>query len=647
MSHDVSGLTRRLAQSALRSIAGAALLALALELLGVSSPLARIAYDQQLRLRAASPWPETVLLAPIDEDATRALGRWPWPRTRTAEVIARVRALGAKTVVVDLLFGAPDADPAVDAALAEALDGAVLAMPPRGLTQAPPDPALLERSVLDTFAEATPAKPPLRVAAPIEPFARRASRLGHVQLYSQPDGRLRTHAPVHAVDGIAHLVPSLPLAAVLQHDEQARSSFRFDGRTLDLGAGRRFAVHGGESLLDFVPGKDAAAGAAGGPPRLPLEAILDAAREAELRELVAGKLVLVYVEAGSVDREPTPISRETSGGLVHGHAIRTLLGGRAPRVVPLWLAFGALLLLSIAFSGWLLQRSFGTVLGVFGAVLALYLVAAVVLVRTADLFLPVATPVPYLVFAGFFLAGRAHYRLRRDYRARITSAPASGDAYLAPRERVCLVFTDVEGSTSLWQSSYRVMRDALEIHDRTLRSTLAECRGYEVKTDGDAFMVAFRSPADAVHWALTVQERLMAAPWPDGLSRRRESATLTSAEGVPLLQGLRVRMGMHVGEAECVPNPLTGRMDYFGPTVNRAARVASAAHGGQILVTEEVALEIEPVMLDLGVPRVERVGEFELKGFAEATTLYQVLPASLANRRFEEPRTTRSSQSTA
>lgn len=649
MSQDAvsrGGLWQRIARSALRSIAGAAALAFAFEMSGLTAPLSRLAYDRQLAWRAASPWPETLVLAPIDEDATRALGRWPWPRTRTAEVLDRLRALGAGTIAVDLLFGAPDAVPATDEALAEALDGTVLAMPPRGLAQPPPDAALLEGSLLEVPADVR-AKAPLRVTAPWEPFARRAARLGHAHLYAQADGRIRTHTPVHAVADLPLAVASLPLAAVLAHDEGARTAFAFDGRLLDLGGGRRFAVHRGESLLDFVPGTDAPAGAPGGPPRFPLEALLDPARESELRTMLAGKLVLLYVEAGSVDREPTPISRETSGGLVHGYALRTLLGGRAPNVVPLWLAFGALLAISALASRWLLRRSFGTVLGIFAGIGVAYLVLGFVLVRAADLFLPVATPLPYLLLAGLFLAGRAHYRLRHDHRERLRTAPASGDAYLAPRERVCLVFTDVEGSTSLWQSSYEAMRIALDVHDRTLRAALAECGGYEVKTDGDAFMVAFRSSVDAVRWTIAVQERLMEAPWPEALARRREAATIAATDGKAILRGLRVRMGMHVGLVEAVPNPLTGRMDYFGPTVNRAARVASAAHGGQILVTDEVAREIEPAMLDLGVPRVESVGEFELKGFDEPTALFQVMPSSLVARRFEEPRVSRSSRTTA
>src|SRR5512140_2338104 len=87
----------------------------------------------------------------------------------------------------------------------------------------------------------------------------------------------------------------------------------------------------------------------------------------------------------------------------------------------------------------------------------------------------------------------------------------------APSGTVALVFTDIQGSTLLWERCSVGMRAALDIHDRILRALLVSTSGYEVKTQGDSFMVAFPSVADAVRWCLDVQEVLLDAPWPQEL----------------------------------------------------------------------------------------------------------------------------------
>lgn len=628
---------RRLASTAVISVLSAAAVAVVLETTGISAPLARIVYDAQLRARAPSPWPTDVLVAPIDEAATRAYGRWPWPRRQVADVLNRIRALGARTLVVDLFYAAPDSD---DPLLADALDGTVLALPPGTTGIASAEAAWMETRMLPIPAATLAGKSPIRVSVPYSAFARRARAVGHAQLYRQPDGRVRTYAPLLEAEGLRNLVPSLALAAVLAHEDVAPRDVRFDGRMLSFG-GRSFRLHGGELLLDFVPGADGPVGGPGGPPRLALEGIFDPGSEAGLRSRLEGSLVVVYVEAASVDREPTPISRETTGGLVHAYAIRTLATGRAPQAVPLLPVLGFLAAAVLLLVPWLTLRSFTGNLAVFAALIAVYLAAGFALVRASDLFLPVATPLPFLVLSGVFLAGRAHHVLRRSERTsreRLRTAPASGDAASAPRGRVCLAFTDIEGSTTLWENAYPAMRDGLELHDRILREALVAHGGYEVKTDGDAFMVAFPSSESALRWALDVQQRLFDCAWPRGLLDEPEAAPIAGEAALPVQRGLRVRMGLHVGLVEARPNPLTGRMDYFGPTVNRTARLVSAAHGGQILLTEDVAVEVDAMLSGPGAPRFDPLGSFVLRGFEEPVPLFQVVPASLRTRRFEPPR---------
>ncbi|MBF0548295.1 MAG: tetratricopeptide repeat protein [Candidatus Riflebacteria bacterium] len=204
---------------------------------------------------------------------------------------------------------------------------------------------------------------------------------------------------------------------------------------------------------------------------------------------------------------------------------------------------------------------------------------------------------------------------------------------------VTLVFTDVQGSTGLWENAPDVMRSALATHDSVMRETIDTIGGYEVKTEGDAFMVAFGDPISAIKWCLTVQERLMAAEWPPQLFGLTDAAKVLDTHGRPIFCGLRVRMGIHSGIPECKPDPKTGRMDYFGPMVNRAARVGGAAHGGQILVSGSVWERVSSRLSGIGSPFFCDLGQHRLKGLESLEQLVMLIPMSLAERRFPPPKT--------
>ena len=198
------------------------------------------------------------------------------------------------------------------------------------------------------------------------------------------------------------------------------------------------------------------------------------------------------------------------------------------------------------------------------------------------------------------------------------------DDVRAPTGEVCLLFTDVEGSTQLWEASPRAMADALALHNRLLRALLVVHQGYEVKTEGDAFMVAFEHPAQAVAWCAEAQLALAEADWPP----------LLETLGGPT--GLSVRMGGHLGRPTCQVDPVTGRMDYFGPVVNRAARVGSAGHGGQIVVTRAVA----DGAVGCGGVSFVPLGRHGLRGLRQPAELVMVVPDALSTRRFAPLRTT-------
>lgn len=210
-----------------------------------------------------------------------------------------------------------------------------------------------------------------------------------------------------------------------------------------------------------------------------------------------------------------------------------------------------------------------------------------------------------------------------------------------PTGAVTLVFTDVQGSTRLWERHPDAMRLALALHDRVMRDAIAAAGGYEVKTEGDAFMIAFADPVSAVNCCLAAQAGLLAAAWPDEILHAESAAEERSASGALLHRGLRVRMGAHGGEPECRVDPTTGRMDYFGPVVNRAARINSSGHGGQILLSERVWRAVEPRLAELGTPPpvAADLGEHRLKDLEEVERLFQVLPAAVEGRRFAPPRT--------
>ena len=201
------------------------------------------------------------------------------------------------------------------------------------------------------------------------------------------------------------------------------------------------------------------------------------------------------------------------------------------------------------------------------------------------------------------------------------------DMLKAPTGTVTLVFTDVEGSTALWERCPKAMRAALTSHDELMRHLISKFDGYEVKTEGDAFMVAFAKPCDGAAWCLAVQEGLLSLDWPEALLIQREAA-----------EGLRVRMGGHLGQPICQADPTTGRMDYFGPTVNRAARVGSAGHGGQIILSRAFWQSIRDSGEPLEALAIEH-GIHGLKGLDGPEQLFEIRSLKLKDKNFPPLRT--------
>lgn len=166
----------------------------------------------------------------------------------------------------------------------------------------------------------------------------------------------------------------------------------------------------------------------------------------------------------------------------------------------------------------------------------------------------------------------------------------------APTGEVSLVFTDIKNSTLLWETYPIAMRSAIRQHNELMRRQLRIIGGYEVKTEGDAFMVAFRTVTSALLWCFTVQSALLEVPWPQEILTSVNGQEVVDPDGNIIFRGLSVRMGIHWGTPVCEVDPVTKRMDYFGPMVNRASRISSVADGGQITVSSDFIAEIQRLL---------------------------------------------------
>ena len=189
-----------------------------------------------------------------------------------------------------------------------------------------------------------------------------------------------------------------------------------------------------------------------------------------------------------------------------------------------------------------------------------------------------------------------------------------------------IVFTDIRLSTSIWECAPEGMRAGLRIHNAVIRDVMQAFNGYEVKTIGDAFMVAFETTLDGMSFALRVHERLRDAAWPASLL---EDAPICAEQG-SLWGGLTVRIGVNSGAVSVEQSSVTGRGDYFGRTVNVAARLESTCTPGAVAIP--AALCSICSTLDAFVDEPEPL---RLKGVSGVTLVCHAWPTSLAGRKHE------------
>ena len=167
-----------------------------------------------------------------------------------------------------------------------------------------------------------------------------------------------------------------------------------------------------------------------------------------------------------------------------------------------------------------------------------------------------------------------------------------------PGGTVTFLFTDIQGSTDLLKKLGEQYSLLLSQHHRLLREIFLRCRGREVDTQGDAFFVSFSRATDAIQAVVEAQNRLAKQEWPGGVQ-------------------VLVRMGLHTGE------PWLQDTGYTGMSVHRAARIAHAGYGGQVLLSESTAALVRDELAD-GISIMD-LGLHRLKDMRRPEQIFQLI----------------------
>ena len=164
------------------------------------------------------------------------------------------------------------------------------------------------------------------------------------------------------------------------------------------------------------------------------------------------------------------------------------------------------------------------------------------------------------------------------------------------------LFTDLQQSSFLWEQYPTEMENALRVHDEILQSLIESHNGVLVKMMGDGAMAVFENVHEALRMSIEAQDTLENYEW-------------------GIIGSLKIRIGIHLGSAQLRDG------DYFGPAIGRTARIMSAGHGGQILMSEAARKALNPSRLES--ISISDLGEFKLKGMTEPERIFQIYSPSL------------------
>lgn len=219
------------------------------------------------------------------------------------------------------------------------------------------------------------------------------------------------------------------------------------------------------------------------------------------------------------------------------------------------------------------------------------------------------------------------------------------DNRYAPKDsetRVTIIFTDIESSTALWSTIPELMCRAVALHHKMIRSLIANYKCYEVKTIGDAFMIASADADAAIQLAKDLQIQFVKCDWGTvmidsvyrtlNLKKRSilpipiDPGRLSDAPCKAVWNGLRVRVGIHTGKCDINFDAVTKGYDYYGDTPNTAARTESLGCGGQVIMTHSTFNELSQGLKDQIT--VSFLGPQYLRGLANPIDMYdlQVIP---------------------
>lgn len=168
---------------------------------------------------------------------------------------------------------------------------------------------------------------------------------------------------------------------------------------------------------------------------------------------------------------------------------------------------------------------------------------------------------------------------------KILATLSSSKPSLQLRKVPVIIFTDIVNSTKLWAADHIKMREVSRIHNEAVRQLLRELGGYEVKTEGDAFMAAFYDDSNAVKFGTVLHLRLLSKNWPE---MAIENNPVLYARNRLLYRGIQVRVGISKGECMIENDVITKRLDFHGKAVIEAARLCSMASGGETLISRSM-----------------------------------------------------------
>ena len=194
---------------------------------------------------------------------------------------------------------------------------------------------------------------------------------------------------------------------------------------------------------------------------------------------------------------------------------------------------------------------------------------------------------------------------------------------------VAVLFSDIKGSTRIWEVIPHSMKNVLLVHNEVIRELLSKHSGYEVKTIGDAFMVTFECPLQACLCAVNIQLNLQKAHWP------RELTEIPMFRRTAIWGGLILRIGICHGEVQTEYNQITGRTDYFGATVNKAARLEKACVPGCVCTSADVLSQVSVSALQKNDIIITSKDPIKLKGVSGMCDIVILLPRELKNRILE------------